>query len=59
MKEAAKAMIEKLKDNGITYIGATHDINNHRSGFIMQSINYSLYYHIYIYFFMNQSSFNS
>lgn len=36
--EAAKALIEQAKKDGIPYITATHDKNNFRSGKVMQKI---------------------
>lgn len=38
MKEAAKAFIKMLKEKGIPYITATHDINNPNSGKVMKAI---------------------
>lgn len=35
--EAAKAVIELVKKDGLPYITATHDINNPRSGMVMQA----------------------
>lgn len=34
--EAAKAVIEQVKKDGIPYITATHDVNNPRSGAVMK-----------------------
>lgn len=36
--EAGKAVIEQLKKDGVPYITATHDINNPRSGRVMQKL---------------------
>lgn len=36
--EAAKAVIDRLKKDGIEYITATHDINNIASGIVMQNL---------------------
>lgn len=36
--EASKALINKVKEDGIPCITATHDINNPRSGAIMQKV---------------------
>ncbi|WP_242704403.1 GNAT family N-acetyltransferase [Candidatus Enterococcus ferrettii] len=36
--KASKAFITVLKKAGLSYITATHDINNYRSGNIMQQI---------------------
>lgn len=38
VSEAAQALIEQLKKDGILYITATHDINNPRSGAVMKRI---------------------
>ena len=38
MTEAAKAVIEQLKRDGISYITATHDIKNPRSGSVMKKL---------------------
>ncbi|UYU41347.1 GNAT family N-acetyltransferase [Bacteroides salyersiae] len=35
--EAGKAVIRQVKDDGLPYITATHDINNPRSGNVMQA----------------------
>lgn len=37
--EAAKAITEKIKNSGIKYITATHDINNSKSGEVMKRLN--------------------
>lgn len=38
VSEAAQALTEQLKKDGIPYITATHDINNPRSGSVMKRI---------------------
>lgn len=38
VSEAAQALVEQLKKDGIPYITATHDINNPRSGGVMKRI---------------------
>lgn len=38
VSEAAQALVEQLKKDGIPYITATHDINNPRSGSVMKRI---------------------
>lgn len=42
--EASQALVEQLKVDGIPYITATHDINNSRSGHVMQRIGMSYCY---------------
>ena len=42
--EACRAVISKLKQTGISYITATHDINNPGSGKVMQAIGMSYRY---------------
>ena len=42
--EAAIAVMERLKSNGFTYITATHDINNPKSGEVMKRIGMSYKY---------------
>ncbi|MDE6617251.1 MAG: GNAT family N-acetyltransferase [Lachnospiraceae bacterium] len=42
--EACKAVVKQLKKDGISYITATHDINNPRSGGVMQSIGMKYQY---------------
>jgi Acetyltransferases, including N-acetylases of ribosomal proteins len=42
--EACAAVVEKLKDNGVPYITATHDVNNPRSGNVMKRIGMSYCY---------------
>ncbi|MBR4443495.1 MAG: GNAT family N-acetyltransferase [Clostridia bacterium] len=36
--EAGRAVVERLKEDGVPYIIATHDINNPRSGGVMRNI---------------------
>lgn len=36
--EAVKAVIEKIKTDGLAYITATHDMNNTRSGQVMRKV---------------------
>ncbi len=36
--EAAKAVVEQVKKDGLPYITATHDINNPRSGNVMRKV---------------------
>lgn len=42
--EAAKAVIERLKNAGYTYITATHDINNPASGEVMKKLGMTYRY---------------
>lgn len=42
--EAAKAVIEQLKKDGIPYITATHDVNNPRSGEVMKKLGMKYQY---------------
>ena len=44
VSEACLAVIDKLKEDGIPYITATHDINNVRSGKVMQRIGMTYKY---------------
>lgn len=37
VSEAARAVVEQVKRDGIPYITATHDINNPRSGYVMKA----------------------
>jgi ribosomal-protein-alanine N-acetyltransferase len=41
--EAAKAIVERIKNAGYSYITATHDINNQRSGEVMKKRTTNLY----------------
>ena len=38
VREAAKAVIEQVKKDGMPYITATHDVNNPRSGNVMKAL---------------------
>ena len=38
VSEAAKAVVEQVKKDGLPYITATHDRNNPRSGMVMQKV---------------------
>ena len=38
MSEAAKAVVEQVKKDGLPYITATHDRKNLRSGKVMQKV---------------------
>ncbi|MDE6985328.1 MAG: GNAT family N-acetyltransferase [Lachnospiraceae bacterium] len=42
--EAAKAVVEQVKNDGMPYITATHDINNPRSGGVMRQIGMKYQY---------------
>ena len=42
--EAAKAVIEQVKKDGLPYITATHDRNNPRSGGVMRNIGMKYQY---------------
>ena len=42
--EAAKAVIEQIKKDGISYITATHDRNNPRSGGVMRNVGMAYQY---------------
>lgn len=42
--EAGKAVVEQVKKDGLPYITATHDINNPRSGNVMQKIGMTYRY---------------
>lgn len=66
--EASKAVIDRLKNAGFTYITATHDINNPRSGKVMQKLGMKYCYtyieqcqpkNIIVTFMMYQLNFNS
>lgn len=37
-REAGEAVIERLRDDGMPYITATHDVNNPRSGAVMRAL---------------------
>lgn len=38
VSEAARAVIEQVKKDGIPYITATHDVNNSHSGYVMEAL---------------------
>lgn len=42
--ETGRAVLEKLKKDGISYITATHDVNNPRSGGVMQNLGMKYMY---------------
>lgn len=42
--EAGKAVIEQVKNDGILYVTATHDVNNPRSGEVMKKLGMSYKY---------------
>lgn len=42
--EAGKAVIEQVKNDGILYVTATHDVNNPRSGEVMNKLGMSYKY---------------
>ena len=42
--EAAKAVVEQLRRDSIPYITATHDVNNPRSGAVMQKLGMKFQY---------------
>ena len=42
--EASKAVVERVKSAGYTYITATHDVNNPRSGEVMKKLGMSYKY---------------
>ena len=42
--EASKAVLEKLKENGFQFITATHDVNNPKSGEVMQKLGMTYRY---------------
>lgn len=44
VSEASKAVIEKLKADGVPYITATHDVNNPRSGSVMKAMGMTYQY---------------
>lgn len=65
--EAAKTVIEKIKNAGYLYITATHDVNNPRSGEVMKRLGMSYCYSyienwqpkdIFVTFRMYQLNFN-
>lgn len=44
VSEAARAVVERIKDAGYPYITATHDVNNPRSGAVMRSLGMTYRY---------------
>lgn len=42
--EACRAVVDKLKQTGIPYVTATHDVDNPRSGKVMQAIGMKYQY---------------
>lgn len=65
--EAAKAIVQQVKKDGLPYITATHDKNNPRSGMVMQACGMKYCYtyeeqwqpkNITVYFRMYQLNFN-
>lgn len=42
--EASRAVVERLRDSGIPYLTATHDVNNPRSGAVMKKIGMAYRY---------------
>ncbi|CAK7079826.1 MAG: hypothetical protein EUB_01216 [Eubacterium sp.] len=44
VSEAARALVDQLKKDGIPYITATHDINNPRSGGVMRRLGMQYQY---------------
>ena len=38
MTEAVRAVIQQVKEEGLSYITATHDVNNPHSGRVMQAV---------------------
>lgn len=38
VREAGRAVVEQVKKDGVPYITATHDVNNPRSGNVMQAL---------------------
>ncbi len=44
VSEAAKAVVEQVKKDGMTYITATHDVNNPRSGNVMKALGMKYQY---------------
>jgi RimJ/RimL family protein N-acetyltransferase len=44
VSEASKAAVELIKESGIPYITATHDVNNSRSGNVMKNIGMTYCY---------------
>ena len=44
VSEAAKAVVEQVKKDGLPYITATHDVNNPRSGNVMKKVVMKYWY---------------
>ena len=44
VSEAARAVIEQAKKDGIPYITATHDVNNSHSGYVMKAVGMTYQY---------------
>lgn len=44
VSEAVKAVVEQVKKDGMTYITATHDVNNPRSGNVMKALGMKYQY---------------
>lgn len=44
VQEASRAVVEQVKKDGMPYITATHDINNPRSGNVMQALGMTYRY---------------
>lgn len=42
--EAAKSILEQLKQDGLSYLTATHDVNNPASGQVMEKIGFKYHY---------------
>lgn len=66
VSEAGRAVIEQVKKDGISYITATHDVNNVHSGYVMKTLGMTYQYtyeemwqpkNIKVYFRMYQLNF--
>ena len=44
VREAAKAVVEQVKKDGLAFITATHDVHNPRSGHVMQALGMTYQY---------------
>jgi len=44
VREAAGAVVEQVKKDGMPYITATHDVNNQRSGNVMKAVGMTYHY---------------
>lgn len=44
VSEASRAVLEQLKKEGISYVTATHDVNNINSGYVMKSLGMKYQY---------------